>query len=318
MKRRSFINKLGLVTALAGSLDLDSCDTLPKSSFFIATWNNREAVKTAASKYLETNNLLDSLEAGINTVENNPDDQSVGYGGRPDRDGNVTLDACIMDSFGNAGSVTFLQNFKNPVSIARDVMEKTPHVILSGKGAELFATQQGYKSENLLTEKSKKAYQEWLKEANYKPIINIENHDTIGMLGFSETGNLAGACSTSGLAFKMAGRVGDSPIIGAGLFVDNDYGSCVATGLGEKVLTSLASFLVVELMRNNYSPEDACKEALNRIIKKEPNKPDFQVALIAIDKKGNHGGYALYSGFNYAFCGAHEVKLFETKFFYNA
>ncbi|WP_042006482.1 isoaspartyl peptidase/L-asparaginase family protein, partial [Capnocytophaga canis] len=158
-----------------------------------------------------------------------PEETSVGYGGYPDREGNVTLDACIMDSQNNAGSVACLKNIKHPISVARLVMEKTPHVMLVGDGAKQFALSQGFKEEDLLTEKSKKAYEEWLKTSQYKPIINIENHDTISMLALDENGNLSGACTTSGMAWKMAGRVGDSPIIGGGLFLDNEVGAAAAT-----------------------------------------------------------------------------------------
>lgn len=316
MNRRGFIGKLSSVTAVAAAVNLEDYTKPTPKSFFIATWNNQEAVKTAQNYYSESLPLLDSIVKGINTVEDNPLDQSVGYGGRPDREGKVTLDACVMDHEGNAGSVVFLQNIKYAISLAHDVLKYTPHVILAGEGARQFALSRGYSETQMLTDLSKKQYETWLKEKEYKPIINIENHDTIGMLGLSDDGRLSGGCSTSGLSYKMHGRVGDSPIIGAGLYVDNEVGACVATGLGEKVLTSLSAFLVVEFIRQGLSPSAACKKALERIIQKEVAKPDFQVGLIAIDKKGGHGGYSIFNGFQYAHADQKNTSLYECDYFY--
>jgi len=265
----------------------------------LSTWENIEANKTAADLLANGRQLISAVEAGINTVENNTEDQSVGFGGKPDREGNVTLDACIMDSQGNAGSVTYLAKIKNAISVARKVMEKTPHVILSGAGALKFALNQGFKEENLLTEKSKAEYKEWLKLELYAPEINIESHDTIGLLAQNSDGDLAGGCSTSGLAYKMDGRVGDSPIIGAGLYVDNEIGAAAATGLGELVLRKCSSFLTVELMRAGKTPQVACKEAIMRIVNKTSDVKDAQVGLIAIDKLGNVGAYSIHPGFVY-------------------
>ena len=274
----------------------------------VSTWENFKA-NSAAMKVLEQNgSALDAVEAGVRVPEANPKDSSVGYGGRPDRDGNVTLDACIMDSDGNAGSVCFLQHIKHPISVARKVMEKTPHVILAGAGALKFALKNGFKKEQLLTEESKIVWQEWQKESDYKPVINVENHDTIGMLAIDEKGNISGACTTSGLAYKMYGRVGDSPIIGAGLFVDNEVGAAAATGMGEAVLKTVGSFLVVELMRQGKSPYEACKEAVLRIAKKQKYK-DFQVGYLAINKKGEFGAYSIHPGFNYVVSRKDEEKL---------
>ena len=315
MKRRKFVKDIALATAIGVSTSkIQSCESSVKP-FYIATWNNENAVNIAIEINKLQGNLMDGLVSGINYVENDPADQSVGYGGRPDREGKVTLDACIMDHKGNAGSVCCIENIKNPISVARDVMDKTPHVILAGKGAGVFAESQGFKKENLLTEKSSKEYKEWLQSSTYKPIINIENHDTIGMLAMDES-KIIGGCSTSGLAYKMSGRVGDSPIIGSGLFVDNEIGACVATGLGEKVLTNLSAFLVVELMRNGMSPDNACKRALERIISKENNQPDFQVGLIAVNKKGEIGAYSLYEGFNYVYASESDVWRKPANFFY--
>jgi len=242
---------------------------------------------------------IDAVEAGVMVPEADPKSNSVGYGGYPDRDGNVTLDACIMDEKGNCGSVSFLQHIMHPISVARKVMDKTPHVMLSGEGALKFALEQGFEKMDLLTAKAKTAYQKWLKSGEEKPIINRENHDTIGLLAIDHKGNISGACTTSGVAWKLRGRVGDSPIIGAGMFVDNEVGGAVATGLGEAVLKTLGTFLVVELMRNGVSPQNACEEAVKRITAKQDAKY-FQVGYLALDKSGNHGAYGIHKGFNYA------------------
>jgi len=270
----------------------------------IATWDNRKATEAAMNKMksagtdLQSGTSLDAVEAGARVPEADPEDHSVGYGGYPDRDGFVTLDACIMDEKGNAGSVTFLQNIMHPVSVARKVMEKTPHVMLSGDGAYQFAIEQGFKKENLLTEKSRLAWEDWKKKNNYIP-VGEKNHDTIGILAIDERNNISGACTTSGWAFKMHGRVGDSPILGAGMYVDNEVGGACATGTGEFVMKTLGSFLCVELMRNGRTPQEAVEEAIHRIVKRYDYK-DIQVGYLAINKKGEHGAYSIKPGFVYA------------------
>jgi N4-(beta-N-acetylglucosaminyl)-L-asparaginase len=263
-----------------------------------------KANEIAWKKLQEESRAIDAVEAGVRVIESDPTERSVGYGGRPDRDGHVTLDACIMDEFANIGSVAFLEHIKNPVSVARAVMEKTPHVMLVGDGALEFAIDQGFTKENLLTEESEKEWKEWLKTADYQPKVNIENHDTIGMIALDMHGNLSGACTTSGMAFKMHGRVGDSPLIGAGLYVDNEVGAATATGHGEEVIRVVGSHLVVELMRQGKSPEDACKEAIELIHKKlklrNKNIDNTQIGFIALNKNGEYGAFALQKGFNYA------------------
>ncbi len=270
----------------------------------ISTWNHGIPANETAWKILNKGgSALDAVEQGVRTAEANPEIQTVGLGGFPDREGNVTLDACIMDHHSNCGAVSFLQHIKHPISVARKVMEKTPHIMLTGQGALQFAIEQGFKKEELLTPESKKAYEEWLQQSNYKPIINIENHDTISMLALDEDGNLSGACTTSGAAWKMHGRVGDSPIIGAGLFLDNEVGAAAATGLGEAVIRTAGSAMVVELMRQGKSPYHACKEVVERIYKIHKNHADLeylQVGFIALNTKGEYGSYCLRPGFNYA------------------
>ncbi|MBC3542339.1 N(4)-(beta-N-acetylglucosaminyl)-L-asparaginase [Rufibacter sediminis] len=281
----------------------------------ISTWDHGMPANDAAWKILSQNgHALDAVEAGVRVPEGDPNVRTVGYGGFPDREGNVTLDACIMDKDSNCGAVAYLQHIKHPISVARKVMEDTPHVMLVGDGALQFALSKGFQKENLLTPESEKDWKNWLKESKYKPVINIENHDTIGLLALDAHGNLAGACTTSGAAFKMKGRVGDSPIIGAGLFVDNEVGAATATGLGEAVIRMVGSHLVVELMRQGNSPEKACQLAVERIIRKQKDVKDLQVGFIAINKQGEYGGYCIQRGFNYAVRDQHTNKLLDAKF----
>ena len=271
-------------------------DALP---VVIATWDVKNATKKAWETMQNHQSCLDAIEKGCMVEEANEKGQSVGKGGLPDRDGNVTLDACIMNSKGDCGSVVFLKNIKHAISLARKVMEDTPHVMLSGIGAEEFGYSMGFEKEELLTEASKKAWNKWKKTSKYEPIINTENHDTIGMLAIDSSGNISGGCTTSGLAYKMHGRVGDSPIIGSGLYVDNGIGGAVATGLGEEVVKTVGSFLIVELMRQGHSPQKACEIAIKRIVyKPNSNYKNFQVGYIALNKNGDVGCYSIQKGFS--------------------
>lgn len=281
----------------------------------IATWPHLPATEEAMRVIGENGRAVKAVELGVQVVEADPKDTSVGYGGLPDRSGVVTLDACIMDETGNAGSVTYLQNILHPISVARLVMEETPHVMLSGAGALAFAKKHGFEETNLLTESSKAAYEKWL--ANHiDPKVDENQHDTIGMLAIDKNGNISGACTTSGAAYKIPGRVGDSPIIGAGLFVDNEIGAATATGLGELVMKTLGSFLVVELMRNGASPQAACEEAVRRISEKHLKGMDSppQVGFIAINKKGEHGAYSLSKGFKYTIYQGEENQVIDSEF----
>ena len=274
----------------------------PEKPIVISTWNHGVQANEAAWEVLSKGGrAIDAVEKGVMVPEADPDNTSVGLGGFPDRDGIVTLDACIMDEFENCGSVAFLRNIKHPIAVARKVMDETPHVMLVGEGAKKFALDKGFREENLLTPKAEEAWKKWKKEAKYEPVINVENHDTIGMVALDSKGNLSGACTTSGAAWKMHGRVGDSPIIGAGLFVDNEIGAATATGLGEFVIKICGAHMIVELMRQGHSPMDACKEAVLRIVKKYPKDyPKLQVGFLALNKQGEYGAYAVQAGFNYA------------------
>lgn len=323
--RRKFISRS--VLAAAGTLTIPSwleranaaSVTLPKKGnipMVISTWNHGYEANEAAWKVLlEGGHAVDAVEQGVRVTEADPDNLSVGLGGLPDRDGHVTLDASIMKGNGECGSVTFLEHIKHPVSVARAVMDKTPHVMLSGDGALQFALEQGFIKENLLTDKAEKAWKKWLEEKDYKPVINIENHDTIGMLAIDKDHNVAGACTTSGLAYKMHGRVGDSPVIGAGLYVDDEVGAATATGMGELVLKTLGSFLMVELMRNGYSPQEACEEGIRRIVDKIPGYRDFQIGYLTVNTAGETGAYAIHKGFNYALFREGKYELIDSDYY---
>lgn len=309
--RREFIKLSAAATALLAMNDAKAAASAFSASkkqikpIVISTWRFGVEANAEAWKILSTNGkALDAVEAGVKIPEGDPKERSVGLGGRPDRDGKVTLDACIMDDLSNIGSVACLEHIVHPISVARAVMEKTPHTMLVGQGALEFALSQGFKKENLLTAESEAEWKEWLKKSEYKPKVNIENHDTIGMVALDMYGNLSGACTTSGMAFKLHGRVGDSPIIGAGLYVDNEVGAATATGHGEEVMRVVGSHTVVELMRQGYKPEEACKKAVERIFnsakKRGKDLSEIQIGFIAINKQGEHGAFCLQKGFNYA------------------
>lgn len=294
----------------------------------ISTWDFGKEANAAAWELLKTGGKsLDAVEAGVKVPEADPNNQSVGYGGRPDRDGRVTLDACIMDEQSRCGSVACLEHITHAISVARLVMEKTPHVMIVGDGALQLALANGFEKENLLTEKSEKEWREWLKQSKYHPQMNIENqhtmqggknnHDTIGMVAMDKNGDICGACTTSGMAYKMHGRVGDSPIIGAGLYVDNEVGAATSTGVGEEVIRIVGSHLVVELMRQGNDPEAACKKAVERIIARNPAAAkDLQVGFLAMNKKGEYGAYSLQPGFTYAVRSGKEEKIYPAKSIY--
>ncbi|MGZ5222500.1 MAG: isoaspartyl peptidase/L-asparaginase family protein [Chitinophagaceae bacterium] len=337
INRRKFIASSVLSSAAVLTAKLSSAEKVNSyvkgKAVVISTWDAGLEANKAAWRILGSGGrALDAVEQGVMVTEASQN-CCVGLGANPDRDGFVTLDACIMDEFYNCGSVAFLERIKHPVSVARRVMEKTPHVMLVGSGAQQFAIAEGFPlEEQKLSPDAQKTYENWLKKSEYKPIINVENkgnhgpfapaqldsgewnHDTIGMVAMDAKGNLSGSCTTSGLGFKMRGRLGDSPIIGAGLFVDNEIGACTATGQGEEVIRVAGSHTVVELMRQGLSPEAACKKAIERIVKiKKEKAKDIQVAFIALNKKGQVGSFALHKGFSYAIKSNDIEKLVNAK-----
>ena len=279
----------------------------------IATWKHGYKATLKAHEILNNNgSALDAVEFGINVTEADPEVRTVGYGGYTDSKGVVTLDACIMDHLGNAGSVVYLKDIKYPISVARKVMEDSPHVMLAGIGAQEFALKNGFKKENILFNKSKEDWKNWKQnKPELKNLINEDNHDTITMLALDNNGNLAGGSSTSGLRYKLHGRVGDSPIIGSGVFVDNSIGAAGATGQGEEIMTMVSSFLIVELLKKGYHPQKACEEAIERIRKKH-DLIDFQVAFIALRKDGEIGAAAINNGFSYILSSSVNVSKIKT------
>jgi N4-(beta-N-acetylglucosaminyl)-L-asparaginase len=324
-QRRTFIKKSVLGAAGLSSMSMMACTAEQQETskpavgpgeqpLVISTWDFGRFANEGAWQVLESGGAaLDAVEAGVRITEADENNTTVGIGGAPDRDGFVTLDACIMDHKGGCGAVAALEHIPHPISVARKVMEETPHIMLVGEGALKFAREMGFEEVNLLTEKSKQAYEKWLEKAEYAPKINVENHDTIGMLALDQSGHLAGACTTSGAAYKMRGRVGDSPIIGAGLFVDQEAGAATATGLGEEVIRNAGSALVVELMRQGLTPREACKEMVERIVRKNPQSPGLQVGFIAISPQGHVGAFAIQPGFTYAIHSASRIEVLEAE-----
>ncbi len=321
--RRKFLQSAALTPFVLGAGDLSAANEIAvtkskNNPVVVSTWNFGRIANVGAWDILgKGGKALDAVENGVKIAEADPLTQTVGYGGLPDRDGFVTLDACIMDENYNCGSVMCLEHIMHPVSVARMIMEKTPHIVLVGDGALQFALANGFKKMNLLTPKSEKDWREWLKTSKYNPVKNIENklyskendpmpggplnHDTIGMLAMDGNGDLSGACTTSGLAYKIHGRVGDSPIIGAGLYVDNEVGAATSSGVGEEVIRIVGSHLVVEYMRAGLEPDMACKKVVERLVRINPEKcKSIQVAFLALSAKGKYGGYSIQPGFSYA------------------
>lgn len=321
-QRRKFIKQslLGSALLLPGAASALPIFQTRKSSvaekpLILSTWNHGVPANAAAwAKLKETGSILDAVEAGVRDTELDMENLSVGLQGLPDREGITTLDASIMTGDGACGSVAFVRQIKHPITLARAVMEKTPHVMLAGEGARQFAIAQGFPlEEEVLSPKAQIEYDKWKVTSQYKPIINIENHDTIGMIGIDAAGKLAGSCTTSGLAYKMHGRVGDSPIIGAGLYVDDEVGAATATGLGETIIRICGSFLIVELMRQGRTPQEACEEAVRRLVTKSKNIQDIQAGFLAINKDGETGAFAVHPGFNFAKAAAGGNSLIDSK-----
>ena len=268
----------------------------------ISTWEHGLGANAGAWEVLEKGgSALDAAEAGVRVTEADPTVTTVGLGGLPDREGHVTLDACIMGPDGQCGSVAFLEDILHPVTVARRIMEETPHVMLVGRGARDFALEQGFESVSLLTPEAEAEWRAWQAQPEEVAIkIDASNHDTIGLLALDSDGDLAGACTTSGAKFKLPGRVGDSPIIGSGLYVDNEVGAATATGWGEAVIRAVGCFLVVELMRQGLSAQQACEAAVDRVVEKNPDWRDIQVGFLALGKDGSTGSFCIDQGFEFA------------------
>jgi len=335
MKRVDFLKLLGLGAA-ANTMLSTSCtasDNTKKNSgpIMISTWadgihTNKEGWNILSKK----GNAMDAIEAGGRWIENQ-ENCCVGLGGNPDRDGIVTLDACVMDHEYNCGGVAALERIKHPLSVARRVMEKTPHVLLAGAGAQQFALEQGFAlASTELSASARETFDIWLQEEKYSPVINIENnvpkrlpngafnHDTMAMLNIDNDGHMAGGVTTSGMGFKMRGRVGDSPIIGAGLYVDGEVGAATSSGVGEEVIRNVGSHLVVELMRQGKTPTEACKEAIMRIINRKKDKAkDIQVGFVALAIDGSYGAYSIQPGFQYAVKSSMEENLYDCPSYYD-
>ncbi len=306
--RRVFLG-VPMAAALAGAASAQ-----PTPAVMVSTWDFGAAANAAGlTARANGGSALDMVEAGGRVAEADESNSSVGLGGLPDRDGRVTLDACIMGWNGDIGAVCALEDVIHAVSVARRVMEATPHTMLVGEGARTFAIEQGFQTQNLLTPRAEAAWREWLMTADYAPRPNSENtdwrsmpggpnnHDTIGLLAIGADQRMAGACTTSGMAFKMRGRVGDSPIIGAGLYVDDEVGGATATGVGEDVVRVAGAHSVVEAMRHGMDPTAACRSVIERLARLRGTKvAGSQVALLALDKQGRAGGFALQPGFTWA------------------
>lgn len=332
MNRRKFVELAAFTSPLLAFKKSDWPSPNPFSPIVVATWDSGQPVAAEAWKVLmNKGSALDAIEAGARLSEATPS-CCVGLDGYPDRDGTVTLDACIMDEKGNCGAVAALEQIKHPISVARKVMETTPHVLLAGAGAQQFALENGFQKEpKTLSDDAKKAWKDWLKKSDYHPEINIENkkpggpfapavfedggfnHDTMGLVAMDGLGNCSGGVTTSGMAFKLHGRVGDSPIIGAGLFVDNEVGAATSSGVGEEVIRICGTHLVVEFMRQGMNPTAACKKAIERIVNRNPAKAKtLQVGFLAINKKGQHGAFAINPGFVYALKNSNEERLVKS------
>lgn len=310
------------------------------TSLVISTWKHGLAANEAAYEVLKSGrDSLDAVEEGVKVSEDDPTVLSVGYGGLPDERGVVTLDAAIMDWRARIGSVICVENIHNPVSLARLVLEDTEHTILAGDGAYEFAIKNGFKPENLLTPESIKRFHEWKLTKGTKPeeihtddfkIVESKHdkinedgyHDTIGMLAIDSNGHVSASCTTSGMAWKLHGRVGDSPIIGSGLYVDGEIGGAASTGRGEECIRACGSFLIVELMRNGKTPKEACRLACERVYKlnllSSKNRDHiFQVGFIALNVKGEYGAYSIRDGFQYAVMQNDKNELVNSEYLLN-
>ena len=287
---------------LAPTLPAQEPSSAPRP-LIVSTWPfGKKANERALEVYLDSGSGLNAIEKGINLIEEDKGNASVGIGGIPNADGVVQLDACIMNGpTHGAGSVAGIEDILHPISVARMVMERTPHVMLVGAGARAFALENGMEAVDLMTEARTLAWEKWKAEQAAQPPVSEDNHDTIAMVLLDENGDLFGGCSTSGWGYKVPGRVGDSPIIGSGLYVDNAVGAAGATGLGENVMRFCSSFLIVEFMRQGATPQEACEMGIQRVASMvDTPMEDLAINFIAIDKKGNVGAAGTGQGFDFS------------------
>lgn len=306
------LSRRGALGLGAGALLAGAAAAADDPVVVVSTWDFGRAANAAAVARLRAGgSALDAVEAGARVPEADPAIHTVGLGGYPDRDGHVTLDAIVMDEDGGVGAVAALEHVVHAVSAARLVMERTPHTLLVGEGATRFALDQGMPRADLLTPEAATAWREWLKAHDYRPVANIENlpgppgsalnHDTIGILARAPDGHLAAACTTSGMAFKLRGRVGDSPQAGCGLFLEKGVGAAASSGVGEEVVRIAGTARVVASMRAGLSPQAACEEAVRHIARlRGPAVKGLQVGFLALDARGGVGAFALLRGFTYA------------------
>lgn len=295
-----------IAALLLSSISLSSCTTTAGDvvkqadrPLLIATWPFGKAANDEAMQtMLAGGSALDGVEQGIRLIESLGSDGSVGLAGRPNAAGYAQLDACIMNGPDrNAGSVGAIEGIVHPITAARRVMENSRHVMLVGEGARWFALEQGLESVDVAEQAAlKKAWVERAKD----PVAGERGHDTIAVLALDMNGDIAGGCSTSGAGGKLPGRVGDSPILGAGLYIDNDVGAAGATGLGENVMRYCATAMIVELMRQGMHPKDACEEMIHRIAGKDPLGYELSISFIALDKQGRYGAASSNGHFPHA------------------
>ncbi len=306
MDRRKFLQTgaVGLGLALRGGARSSRAADAPR---ILSTHPGGVAANLAALGILSrAGSALDAAEGGVMVAEADPDDRSVGLGGFPNREGVVELDAALMD--GNtleAGAVAALRDIKHPVAVARKVLDRTPHVLLVGDGARRFALQQGFRKENLLTPEARQAW----KKSRREGAGRADNHDTMGMIVLTADGSMAAACTSSGAAWKLPGRVGDSPLVGHGLYCDGDAGGAAATGLGEEVIKVCGSYQVVEFMRQGMLPQDAVRRVLRRIVRREPANRTRFLGFVAMRADGEMGYASTTAGFEVAVSVAGETRL---------
>ena len=304
----SSLTSVAVAQSARGAMPIEGTD----GPLFIATWPfGLPACKQSLVSLKAGGSVLDAVEQGIRVVEADTEVDSVGVGGIPNANGVVQLDACIMDGTNQkAGAVAALEDYPHPISVARKVMEKTKHVFVVGQGAKDFAAQQGFEKQDLLTPQQREKWKQWLKE-NGKEIPK-GSHDTISLLGIDAERRIAGGCSTSGLAYKLHGRVGDSPLIGGGLYVDGEVGAAGATGIGENILRYCGTFLICELMRQGKTPTEACIGAIERIARGDRKKPaDLSVNFVALDKQGRWGAAGTDESFVAAVVTNQEAKIIK-------